>query len=451
MHEAGLNALAAPLRRIGVIGAGAAGLITGQVLTSYGFEVEIFEKNDHIGGVWKFKDDGVIYDSLRTNLPKEVMAFNMKEPIEVEGQPRSYLGHRDVQTYLERFAAKHDLERLVRFGKEAVVIEPVAGRWRVKSRDSSGQSLSEEFDGMVICNGHFTLPSLPDPPGMREHFKGRIAHSLQYNEVKATFGRPGQKVLVVGARSSATDTARELAALGATIFVSDRNFASNQENAFETASDRLALLPAIERFTPEGVIFSNKYVLRDSIDCVLFCTGFQYDLPFLPKDLVAVEEGKRVRPLHDQLFALHAPSLALLGLPFMIIPFLLFYYQALYVAQVFKGLIHLPPAIERERLLEDREAVLKQEGHYATHYHFLGGKWQFDYIRHIIDLLDLPGCERIEHRAYLSVIEAIYFDNSAHKPPFVGAPDSYRDRVYSINREDWSWSVRDLDNQCVNL
>eukprot|EP01039_Chlorochromonas_danica_P007363 gene7363-8145_t len=289
---------------------------------------------------------------------------------------------------------------------------------------------------------------------MREHFKGRVAHSLQYNEVKETFARPGQTVLVVGARSSATDTARELAALGATVFVSDRNLAiaaTDQQNAFvTTASRRLALLPAIDRFTPEGVVFSNQYLLRDSIDCILFCTGFQYDIPFLPEDLVAVEEGKRVRPLHDQLFALHAPSLALLGLPFMIIPFLLFYYQALYIAHVFKGEIHLPPAIERERLLDDWETVLKQEGHYASHYHFLGGKWQFDYIRRIVDLLALPQHELTEHQAYLSMVEAIYFDNSAHKPPFVGAPDSYRDRLYNVNRTDWSWTVRDLDNQCVN-
>jgi len=34
---------------------------------------------------------------------------------------------------------------------------------------------------------------------------------------------------------------------------------------------------------------------------------------------------------------------------------------------------------------------------------------------------------------YIDFLEAIYGDNGLHKPRYVGAPDTYRDRRYRVN------------------
>mgnify|MGYP003709259493 CR=1 FL=1 len=44
---------------------------------------------------------------------------------------------------------------------------------------------------------------------------------------------------------------------------------------------------------------------------------------------VHVEDGKRVRPLYQQLFSIEDPTLIFAGLPFRVVPFPLFYFQGM--------------------------------------------------------------------------------------------------------------------------
>ena len=76
-----------------------------------------------------------MYETLRTNLPKEIMAFNMRNPFpSVRGQDSltfadsdrtepSYLTHRQVQEYLVHFTAKHKLRRLIKFNTRVLRVE----------------------------------------------------------------------------------------------------------------------------------------------------------------------------------------------------------------------------------------------------------------------------------------------------------------------------------------
>ncbi|MEY8014404.1 FAD-dependent oxidoreductase [Mycobacterium servetii] len=59
--------------RIGVIGAGIAGLVTAKVLREDGFEVIVFEKEQAIGGVWT---QSRTYPGLRTNNSRDTYAFS---------------------------------------------------------------------------------------------------------------------------------------------------------------------------------------------------------------------------------------------------------------------------------------------------------------------------------------------------------------------------------------
>ena len=86
--------------RVGVVGAGAAGLVAARVLSQQGCAVTVFEKTDRLGGTWRYLSrQSVMYASLRTNLPKEIMAFSPDDPF--PPSDNSFLGHEEVLRYLE--------------------------------------------------------------------------------------------------------------------------------------------------------------------------------------------------------------------------------------------------------------------------------------------------------------------------------------------------------------
>ncbi|RRT68235.1 hypothetical protein B296_00024287 [Ensete ventricosum] len=174
--------------RVAVIGAGAAGLVAARELRREGLRVVVFERDAAIGGTWVYTpatesdplglDPGrdivlsSLYDSLRTNLPRESMGF-LDYPFSSRRAPdgadtRRFPGHREVLRYVQDFARDFDLYGLVRFHREVERVErDQDGRWQVDSRcvDYGGDE-SEVFDGVVVCNGHFTQPRIAEIPGI---------------------------------------------------------------------------------------------------------------------------------------------------------------------------------------------------------------------------------------------------------------------------------------------
>lgn len=100
---------------------------------------------------------------------------------------------------------------------------------------------------------------------------------------------------------------------------------------------------------------------------------------------------------------------------------------------------------ERRRLLHEEEDELRQKGLFEEKYHYLGGPVQWDYCRALTELFAPHGREEppssfmeegesARLQAYITMLQQIYEDNSARRPAFTGAPDTYRSRRYSI---DW--------------
>jgi len=69
------------MKKVAVIGGGAAGLVTARALSKQGLDPIVLEKDGMMGGVWRYEDEGAgekgrpMYKGLRTNLPREIMAF----------------------------------------------------------------------------------------------------------------------------------------------------------------------------------------------------------------------------------------------------------------------------------------------------------------------------------------------------------------------------------------
>lgn len=174
-------------RHVAVIGA----LAAARELRREGHRVVVFERSAAVGGTWIYthatESDALgldplrevvhssLYDSLRTNLPRECMGF-LDYPFSSRraragGDHRRFPGHREVLCYLQDFAREFNLDGLVRFRTEVALVErDNDGRWQVNSRRSGvaggdGSDENEFFDGVVVCNGHYTEPRIAEIPG----------------------------------------------------------------------------------------------------------------------------------------------------------------------------------------------------------------------------------------------------------------------------------------------
>ncbi len=181
--------------KVGVIGAGAGGLVTARELIREGHSVVVFEKSMTVGGVWVYEPEvdsellGVksdrkrvhssMYASLRTNLPRELMSYVDYPFLPRNGRRdgRRYPGHQEVAFYLQDFAQECELLDFIRFGVSVEHVELEMDRpdgeisWKVTTRrrvvDGFEEVVEEEvFDAVVVCSGHFSEPRIAEIPGI---------------------------------------------------------------------------------------------------------------------------------------------------------------------------------------------------------------------------------------------------------------------------------------------
>ena len=191
-------------RRIGIIGAGVAGLATAKTLSAAGHDCTIFERGERLGGVWA---DG--YSNFGVQVQKELYQFP-DWPLP-QGTPNFTPGP-VFQKYLEDYADHFQLRPRIRFGAQVTALSPRADDgpgWTLAVDERSG-SRREDFDLVVIATGLYSnKPNVPIIPG-RENFQGEVLHVSQ---VKSRAPLAGKRVAVLGYGKSASDAALEAAAV----------------------------------------------------------------------------------------------------------------------------------------------------------------------------------------------------------------------------------------------
>ena len=189
--------------RIGIVGAGLSGLVAAKTFLEEGLEVAVFEKEDEVGGVWARSRR---YPGLTTQNPRDSYAFS-DFPM-----PRSYPdwpSGEQVQAYLAAYADRFGVTPHLRLGMRVTRAEPVSGRrggWRVRVAGADGREEAHEVDWLVVCNGVFSAPFVPNLPGRAEFEAagGRVLHSSEQHSADETAGK---RVVVVGFAKSAADAA----------------------------------------------------------------------------------------------------------------------------------------------------------------------------------------------------------------------------------------------------
>ena len=293
-----------------------------RVLTSRRIHHVLYENESFVGGVWRYNDTqkreidkeeftNPMYSSLRTNLPVEIMAYSMDMPF-VSSSTSSYEGHGEVLKYLETcfqnvennnnkiHSPVDEVYREVRMNTRVVNVSlnPTENeKWTISSIatfDGEARHMTDHYNFVSVCNGHFSKPFIPDISGIQD-FKGNIIHSAFFDNSMEFANR---SVLVVGTKSSGTDIAREVSQGACTVYVSCRDktiFEDDSNHHTSNSKDGgneipIILKPDISSIDTNGNInFVDGSVAQ--IDDIIFCTGYEYDYPFLFQQGVDSECG----------------------------------------------------------------------------------------------------------------------------------------------------------------
>jgi hypothetical protein len=394
-----------------VIGAGISGLTVGKALSDWGLPYTCFEASDNIGGNWYFGNPNghsSAYQSLHIDTSRDGVSFR-DMPMGPDEFP-DYPHHPQILGYLHRYAEAFSLRERIRF--ETIVERAERkehGGWRITLGDGS----TEEFDFLIVGNGHHWDPRYPDFLGT---FDGETLHAHHYIAPDNPLDLYGKRVLVVGIGNTGVDITSELSRKG----VADRVFISTRSGAWvipkyflgrpldtlvkvnprlplklqrllsrpiprlasgrmedfglptpdhkfleahPTVSSELLLRlgsgdavakPNVHELQADSVRFEDGSV--EQIDVIIWATGYRITFPFFDEDFLSAPENRL--PLYKRLFKPGIDDLALIGFAQAIptlFPFVEL--QSKLVARYVGGDYALPPIAEMEDTIRRDEAI----------------------------------------------------------------------------------------------
>lgn len=190
------------MKRVAIIGAGPAGLVSAKECLDQGLDVTIFEKTDRLGGLW---NAGVgVWSGMRTNLSKDSCAF---PDFPWSDDTPLFPTQAHVLDYLQSYANHFGLLDKIKFNTPVHSVSKNAN-WELQTDDAL-----ELFDHVIIGSGFFNTPHIPKIDGI-EHYNGEITHS---SRIKPFSEYEGRNVVVIGNAFSGCDIAVGLAHAGANV------------------------------------------------------------------------------------------------------------------------------------------------------------------------------------------------------------------------------------------
>ena len=148
-------------------------------------------------------DETSMYPSLETNIDASIMEFS-QEPIPVERSATSIARHgpdtpfrpwHTIQRYVQNLVDRKGYQDLVSYNTTVEFVSKVEGEWEVILRKSGGGSdywWKEYFDAVVVANGHYTIPYIPQIKGLQDFERrkpGSVIHTKAYRGRDAYLGK----------------------------------------------------------------------------------------------------------------------------------------------------------------------------------------------------------------------------------------------------------------------
>jgi cation diffusion facilitator CzcD-associated flavoprotein CzcO len=187
--------------RVGIIGAGVAGLATAKTLLQAGHDVVVYDSAPDVGGVWSRtrRYPGVTTQSAKATYGLSDYPMPASFPEWPSGS--------QVQSWLEAYAHEFKVEPCLRLSTKVVRAFLDRGSWVLTL--STGDT--DVVDRLVVANGVFCEPNMPAFEG-QETFGGRVLAGTEMHDAEMARGK---HVLVVGYGKSACDVTVPLSEVAA--------------------------------------------------------------------------------------------------------------------------------------------------------------------------------------------------------------------------------------------
>jgi flavin-binding monooxygenase-like protein len=199
--------------RIGIIGAGFAGLSAAKVLREFGHDPVVFELAPDVGGVWSRTRR---YPGLETQNNRDSYCLSdFPMPKRYPEWPKG----EQVQEYLAAYVDHFGLTDNIRLRTEVVTATPTVDGWELSTvSHASGATDITRVDYLVVANGIYCYPLTPAFTGADEYQAGggRIYHSSEFHDLEDARGK---HVVVLGYGKSACDVATAISDVAASTTV----------------------------------------------------------------------------------------------------------------------------------------------------------------------------------------------------------------------------------------
>ncbi|VEN41237.1 unnamed protein product [Callosobruchus maculatus] len=359
--------------RVAVIGAGASGLCASKRVKDLGFECDVYDMKDAIGGVWVYSEEvgtdeygytihTPMYKKLSTNLPKEVMYFS---DFPFPERYESFITRKDVLDYLNIYADRFNLRPLVKLNCLVRNVRPLKDdRWEVTYlHKPTNETIRKVYDVVMVCNGHYNVPIYPEVIG-EELFQGKKEHSRDYRH---NGPYKDKRVLIIGAGPSGVDLTNQISEVAECVLFSTHSAVV----AKQTYRENVIKKPDVSRIVDhETVEFTDGTTSR--CDVIIYCTGYQYSFPFLDDSCgIKVEDGV-IQPLYKHIINIERPTMCFIGLPFIVAAFLTFDVQTKYYCKYLDGSLKLPSKEEMYQDTENEKKWRNEKGISSNKFHMMG-------------------------------------------------------------------------------
>lgn len=393
--------------RVAIIGAGPGGL---SVLQSFASakakggeipELVCYEKQADWGGLWNYTwrtglDEygepvhGGMYRYLWSNGPKECLEFaDYTFETHFGKAIPSFPPRAVLQDYILGRAEKSGVRSYVKFSTPVrqVSYAPETGKFTVVARDLvADETITSEFDYVIVACGHFSTPNVPAFPGLAD-FPGRVLHAHDFRSADEFAGKD---VVVVGASYSAEDVGLQCHKYGAkSVTFTWRTRPMN----FKWPAG-CAEIPLLEKL--EGRTAHFRDGTTKDVDAIILCTGYLHHFPFL-EDSLRLKTRNRLYPpkLYKGTFWLDNPKLAYIGMHDQFYTFNMFDAQAWYARDVILGRIKLPG---HDWMAADVQKWLSLEEKVTNPIEAID--FQTEYVRDLLAVTDYPPLD-VDHIARL--------------------------------------------------
>ena len=324
-----------------------------------------------------------MYDRLETNIPRGLMGFSDQDwPQTCQLFPK----HEEVLEYIDQYST--EVQHLIRFKTQVVDIRQTeTGKWAVETREiqrpnTPSESSNDDFDAVVVANGHFDVPYVPAVSGIEawsQKYPGRISHAKLYRKPEQYTGR---KVIVVGQLASGMDIGHQVSAFCTPpVLLSQKAGYDNNSNN-ESAPAQVRKPPIVEYILDNRSVRFADGSVESEIDSVIYCTGYLYSFPFLNTlSPPVVTTGERVEQTYQHVFYRPNPTLSFLVLNQRVVPFPIAEAQSSVIARVLSGRLSVPDEKEMKKW-EEKTISAVGEGKL---FHLLKFPMDADYINMLHD------------------------------------------------------------------